>query len=140
MSEHKIAPEFLKAHSPEDNLHRAIGVYSLKKTVYTHRVSPEIEIRVKREGNATRVEYQTPVGMVTTTTLPEMRKAIDLPRARGLRDQVKVMVGEAPVNEKFARDIGADGYAPGAGKAVTLVRQWLQKEDRQPKSSMRNAK
>lgn len=74
---HKIAPEFLKAHRPEDNLHRAIGVYSLKETVYTYRFSPEIEIQVERKGDATRVEYQTPIGMVSTSTIytEEMRKA-----------------------------------------------------------------
>ena len=39
---------------------------------------------------------------------------------------MKIIVGGAPVNEKFARDIGADGYAQDAGEAVTLVKRLLQ--------------
>ncbi len=62
-----------------------------------------------------------------TTTMPEMKKVIDLLVARGLRDKVKVMVGGAPVNEKFARDIGADGYGADAGSSVDMARQLLKK-------------
>jgi 5-methyltetrahydrofolate--homocysteine methyltransferase len=61
-----------------------------------------------------------------TTTMPQMKKVIDALQPQGLRDQVKVIVGGAPVNEKFARDIGADGYAADAGDAVTLVKRLLQ--------------
>ena len=62
-----------------------------------------------------------------TTTMPEMKKVIDLLVARGLRDKVKVMVGGAPVNAKFARDIGADGYGADAGSSVDMARQLLKK-------------
>lgn len=62
-----------------------------------------------------------------TTTMPEMKKVIDLLKARGLRRSVKVMVGGAPVNEKFAKDIGADGYAPDAGEAVSLARELIER-------------
>lgn len=61
-----------------------------------------------------------------TTTMPEMKKVIEALKANGLRDGVKVIVGGAPVNEKFARDIGADGYARDAGDAVALVKSLLQ--------------
>jgi corrinoid protein of di/trimethylamine methyltransferase len=60
-----------------------------------------------------------------TTTMPQMKKIIDALRATGLRDKVKVMVGGAPVNEKFAHDIGSDGYAHDAGEAVKLAKQLL---------------
>ena len=60
-----------------------------------------------------------------TTTMPEMKKVIDALVTRGLRDMVKVMVGGAPVNEKFARDIGADGYGADAGASVDLARKLL---------------
>jgi 5-methyltetrahydrofolate--homocysteine methyltransferase len=60
-----------------------------------------------------------------TTTMPEMRKVIDALKARGLRNNVQVMVGGAPVNEKFAKDIGADGYAPDAGEAVNLAKNLM---------------
>jgi len=60
-----------------------------------------------------------------TTTMPEMKKVIDTLAARGLRGDVKVIVGGAPLNEKFARDIGADGYGADAGSSVDLARRLL---------------
>jgi len=60
-----------------------------------------------------------------TTTMAEMRKVIDALKARGLRDNVRVMVGGAPVNEKYAKDIGSDGYAPDAGEAVDLAKKLM---------------
>ncbi|TAL35762.1 MAG: cobalamin-binding protein [Spirochaetes bacterium] len=60
-----------------------------------------------------------------TTTMPEMKKVIDALREKGLRDGLKILVGGAPLNEKFARDIGADGYAPNASDAVRTARAML---------------
>jgi 5-methyltetrahydrofolate--homocysteine methyltransferase len=57
-----------------------------------------------------------------TTTMPSMRTTIDALKAAGVRDQVKVIVGGAPVTETFARDIGADGFAPDASRAVKLTK------------------
>jgi 5-methyltetrahydrofolate--homocysteine methyltransferase len=41
----------------------------------------------------------------------------------GLRDQVKIMVGGAPVTQSFADEIGADGFAPDAGSAAKLAKR-----------------
>ena len=60
-----------------------------------------------------------------TTTMPQMRKVIDALKARGLRNNVRVMVGGAPVNEKYAKDIASDGYAPDAGEAVSLAKKLM---------------
>lgn len=57
-----------------------------------------------------------------TTTMPRMREVIESLVEAGLRDNVKVMVGGAPVTEKFAQDIGADGYSPDAASAVEKAR------------------
>jgi len=57
-----------------------------------------------------------------TTTMPEMKNVIETLKSHGLRESLKVMVGGAPVNEKFARDIGADGYGADAGEAVQLAK------------------
>ena len=62
-----------------------------------------------------------------TTTMPEMKKVIDALKEKGTRKNVKVIVGGAPVNQKFANDIGADGYAGDAGEAVQLVRKLIRK-------------
>jgi corrinoid protein of di/trimethylamine methyltransferase len=62
------------------------------------------------------------ISALLTTTMPQMKKVIDALEEEGVRDQIKVIVGGAPVNRKFADDIGADGYAQDAGEAVELVK------------------
>jgi corrinoid protein of di/trimethylamine methyltransferase len=59
-----------------------------------------------------------------TTTMPEMQKVIGELKAQGLRDQVKVLVGGAPVDQAFADKIGADGYGANATEAVELARRF----------------
>jgi len=61
-----------------------------------------------------------------TTTMPMMRKTMDAVVASGLRNSVKVIIGGAPINQKFADEIGADGYAPDAGSANKLAKALLQ--------------
>jgi corrinoid protein of di/trimethylamine methyltransferase len=56
-----------------------------------------------------------------TTTMLQQKKLIGALEEAGLRDQVKVMVGGAPVTESFASEIGADGYAEDAISAVDLA-------------------
>ncbi|MFZ6021125.1 MAG: corrinoid protein [Chloroflexota bacterium] len=60
-----------------------------------------------------------------TTTMPNMKNTIEALKQAGLRGQVKVMVGGAPVTETFARQIGADGYAPDASRAVMLAKSLM---------------
>ena len=64
------------------------------------------------------------VGMsaLLTTTMSNMKSIIQALEQAGLRDQVKIMVGGAPVTDQFAREIGADGYAPDASRAVSLAK------------------
>jgi len=56
-----------------------------------------------------------------TTTMLEQRKLIEALKQAGLRQQVKVMVGGAPVTASFADEIGADGFAEDAISAVSLA-------------------
>ena len=60
-----------------------------------------------------------------TTTMPQMCVVIEKIKEHGLRDRVKIIVGGAPISEKFAESIGADGYAPDAGSAVDLLKRLL---------------
>ena len=60
-----------------------------------------------------------------TTTMPAMNEVIEILKKDGKRDKFKVLVGGAPVTQKFANDIGADGYAPDAASAVELCRKLL---------------
>ena len=57
-----------------------------------------------------------------TTTVPKMKATLEALEAAGLRDQVKVMVGGAPVTQAFADEIGADGYGANAGGAVDAAK------------------
>lgn len=57
-----------------------------------------------------------------TTTMPHMADVISQLNAAGLRERVKVMVGGAPVTDAFARQIGADGFAPDASQAANLAK------------------
>ncbi|MBU2054304.1 MAG: corrinoid protein [Proteobacteria bacterium] len=60
-----------------------------------------------------------------TTTMGEMKRTVEALREAGLRDKVKVVVGGAPVTERFAGEIGADGYAADAATAVDVVKSLL---------------
>lgn len=57
-----------------------------------------------------------------TTTMPNMKVTIDALKAAGVRDQVKVIIGGAPVTEEYANQIGADGFSPDASRAATLAK------------------
>jgi 5-methyltetrahydrofolate--homocysteine methyltransferase len=71
--------------------------------------------------NAERPQILALSALLTTTML-EMGKIIEALAQAGIRDTVNVIVGGAPVNQNFAQDIGADGYAKDAAEAVDLVR------------------
>ena len=61
-----------------------------------------------------------------TTTMPNMQTTIDALKTAGLREKVKVMIGGAPVTENYARQIGADGYAADASRAVALAKSLVE--------------
>jgi 5-methyltetrahydrofolate--homocysteine methyltransferase len=61
-----------------------------------------------------------------TTTMTQMQTTIQALEQAGLRQQLKVIVGGAPVTEAFARQVGADGYAPDASRAVSLARSLIE--------------
>jgi 5-methyltetrahydrofolate--homocysteine methyltransferase len=64
-----------------------------------------------------------------TTTMGHMKDVLNALEAAGKRTKVKVMVGGAPVTEAFARQIGADGYAPDASRAVALAKSLVTASD-----------
>jgi 5-methyltetrahydrofolate--homocysteine methyltransferase len=61
-----------------------------------------------------------------TTTMPRMKEVIDILEREGLREQVKVIIGGAPVTQQYADEIGADGYAPDAASAASKARDILE--------------
>jgi methylmalonyl-CoA mutase cobalamin-binding domain/chain len=60
-----------------------------------------------------------------TTTMLSMGKVVTALEAAGMRERVKVIIGGAPVSQKFAQDIGADAYAVNAPQGVEVVSGWL---------------
>jgi len=60
-----------------------------------------------------------------TTTMPNMKATIDALKLAGGLDQIKVIVGGAPLTDQYARQIGADGYAPDASRAVVMAKSLL---------------
>jgi 5-methyltetrahydrofolate--homocysteine methyltransferase len=92
-------------------------VYDLGKDVSAERIVAEArEIGAKIVG----------MSALMTTTMTEMRTVIQLARQEGLA--CKMMIGGAVVNEEYAREIGADGYARDAYEAVKLAQRLLQGE------------
>ncbi len=67
------------------------------------------------------------ISALLTTTMPMMKKVIDTLESAGLRDQVKVLVGGAPVTQEYADEIGADAYGADAGAAVRIAKSLLSK-------------
>jgi len=60
-----------------------------------------------------------------TTTMPAMKDTIDALNAAGLHDKAKVMIGGAPVTQAYADQVGADGFAPDASRAVVMAKELM---------------
>ncbi len=81
-------------------------------------VSPEKFVAAVREHRPKLVGLSA----LLTTTMVNMKTTIEALQEAGLRSSVKVMVGGAPVTDAFARQVGADAYAPDAASAVDMAR------------------
>jgi 5-methyltetrahydrofolate--homocysteine methyltransferase len=86
-----------------------------------------VDISSEKFVEAVKSNHPDIVGLsaLLTTTMSKMKEVIESLVEAGVRNSVKVIVGGAPVNEKFAREIGADGYAPDAPGAVEKARRLL---------------
>jgi 5-methyltetrahydrofolate--homocysteine methyltransferase len=86
-------------------------------------VTPDKFIAAVKDKNANVIALSA----LLTTTMPMMKTTIEQINNAGIRGQVKVMIGGAPVTQKYAEEIGADGYADNASSAVTLARKLVAK-------------
>jgi corrinoid protein of di/trimethylamine methyltransferase len=84
-------------------------------------VPPEKFVAAVRERQAQIVCLSA----LVTVTMPAMKATIEALRNAGLREQVTILVGGAPLTDQYAREIGADGYGESATEAVTLARRAL---------------
>ena len=86
-----------------------------------------VNVPIERFVEAIREHEPVVVGMSAflTTTMPMVGRTIAAIRDAGLRDRVRIIIGGAPINEAFAAEVGADGYAPDASSAVRVTRALL---------------
>ncbi len=84
-------------------------------------ISPEKFVEAVKENKPQFVGLSA----LLTTTMPGMRETLEALEEAGLRGDVKVLVGGAPVTQKFAEDIGADGYAENAAEVVDRIKAML---------------
>jgi corrinoid protein of di/trimethylamine methyltransferase len=84
-------------------------------------VSAEQFVNAVKERNANVVAMSA----LLTTTMPSMRTTIQALKDAGVRQQVKVIIGGAPITQRYAEEIGADGYGESAPAAVTLAKKQL---------------
>ena len=66
-----------------------------------------------------------------TTTMPYMKVVIDTLKERGLRNDYMVLVGGAPLNEAFAKSVGADAYCRDAAVAVETAKAMVDEHRQQ---------
>lgn len=84
-------------------------------------VGPEKFVSLAKEADAKLIGLSA----LLTTTMPAMKDTIDSLDSEGLKGDLKVMIGGAPVTQKYADEIGADGYAADASSAVDLAKSLL---------------
>jgi 5-methyltetrahydrofolate--homocysteine methyltransferase len=86
-----------------------------------------IDVSPDKFVEAIRQHQPQVVGMsaLLTTTMREMKNTLDAIQEKGLRKRTKIIIGGAPVTERFSKEIGADGYAPDAASAVDCVKGLL---------------
>jgi corrinoid protein of di/trimethylamine methyltransferase len=82
-------------------------------------VAPEKFVATIKEKNANIIALSA----LLTTTMPAMKATIDALKQAGVRAQVKVLIGGAPITQKYADEIGADGYSENAVGAVALAKR-----------------
>ena len=89
----------------------------------------DLGVNIKAEEFLEAIEkYQADIlamSALLTMTAPEQRKVIDTLKERGIREQVKVMIGGGAITTDFAESIGADGYDPTAPGAVELAKRLI---------------
>ncbi len=82
-------------------------------------VAPEKFIQTIKEKKANIIAMSA----LLTTTMPAMKTTIEALKQAGVRSDVKVLIGGAPITQKYAEEIGADGYSENAVGAVALAKK-----------------
>lgn len=87
----------------------------------------DVGVNVTPEQFVAAVQQKNPqilaLSALLTTTMPAMKDTVEALKKAGIRDQVKVLVGGAPLTQRFADEIGADGYGESAAVAASLAKR-----------------
>lgn len=140
----KAGVEYLKSHLVGDSNESAgtviVGtvegdIHDIGKNLVTMMLEGagfevyDIGIDVATEDFVKAVKEKNPqilgLSSLLTNTMPSIKTVIAALKEAGLREQVKIMIGGAPVTQEFADDVGADGYASDAAGAVALARGFM---------------
>ena len=82
--------------------------------------SPDVFVQAVNDG-----AQVVAMSALLTTTMPAMKTTIEALKNAGVRENIKIMIGGAPVTQAYAEQIGADGYSADASSAVRLAKQLL---------------
>jgi 5-methyltetrahydrofolate--homocysteine methyltransferase len=91
-------------------------------------VSPELFVNAAKDAHADLVAMSA----LLTTTMPAMKDTVEALKQAGIRERVKVLIGGAPVTQRYADEIGADGYGESAPAAVALAKAQMKKAQAPP--------
>jgi len=138
-----LEPELLKSQKSRDILGKVIigsvahDIHDIGKDIVASVLTASgfevynLGINIPNETFVAKVKELKPdiLGMsaLLTTTMPEQKNVIEMLKAEGLRDSVKVMVGGAPVNREWSDSISADGFAEDAVEAVKVAKNLVGK-------------
>jgi methylmalonyl-CoA mutase cobalamin-binding domain/chain len=86
-------------------------------------VTPQVFVESVKEHNPVILGMSA----LLTTTMPKMQETIVALKEAGIREQLKIMAGGAPVTEKFVEEIGADAYGADAGSATEKAKELVSK-------------
>jgi len=84
-------------------------------------VAPEKFVSMARDGDVDAIAMSS----LVTTSMPSMKVTIEALDKEGFKDKIKTIVGGAPITQKFADEIGANGYADDAASAVDKIKELL---------------
>jgi 5-methyltetrahydrofolate--homocysteine methyltransferase len=89
----------------------------------------DLGMDVSPEDFVSAVQEQHPdilaMSALLTTTMTNLKVVVDALKEAGVRDQVKILVGGAPITASFAEQVGADAYAPDASRAVSVAKSLI---------------
>lgn len=90
----------------------------------------DLGIDVKPEAFCDKIEAIHPdilgISIILTGAIPYLRETVKMIEKRGLRDQIKIIIGGSIADEQLCRDIGADGYTNDAAEGVEICQKWIE--------------